>query len=111
MHVKFQILEKGEFQLSEKERQSQLNAKFTETATNITNMCINPSTQRPYPVSLIEQAMKDAHISVKPNKSAKQQVNLHHLLYTVYCIVGCNRRPTKIKILSDHAYLFFGGDN
>ena len=37
-------------------------------------MCINPTTQRPYPVSLVEKAMKDAHVSVNPNKSAKQQV-------------------------------------
>ena len=31
-------------------------------------------------------------------------------LSILYCTLGCNRRPTKIKILSDHAYLFFGGD-
>jgi len=68
-----QILEKGEFQLSEKERQTALNSKFTEIAANVSTMCINPTTQRPYPVSIVEQAMKDAHVSVKPNKSAKQQ--------------------------------------
>jgi len=68
-----EILEKGDFQLSEKERQTALNAKFTEIASTISTMCINPTTQRPYPVSIVEQAMKDAHVSVKPNKSAKQQ--------------------------------------
>jgi len=68
-----EILEKGEFQISEKERQSALNNKFTEIASNISTMCINPTTERPYPVSILEKAMKDAHISAKPNKSAKQQ--------------------------------------
>lgn len=36
-------------------------------------MCINPETKRPYPVSMIEKAMKDIHFSVKLNRSAKQQ--------------------------------------
>merc|ERR1712008_299843 len=29
--------------------------------------------KRPYPVSMIEKAMKECHIAVKPNKGAKQQ--------------------------------------
>jgi ribosome maturation protein SDO1 len=36
-------------------------------------MCVNPETKRPYTVTLIEQAMKDAHFSCNQNKSAKQQ--------------------------------------
>ena len=40
--------------------------------------CVNPETKRPYPVSMIEKAMKDAHFSVKPNRNAKQQVNFHY---------------------------------
>jgi ribosome maturation protein Sdo1 len=39
-----------------------------------TDKCVNPETKRPYPVSMIEKAMKDAHYSVKPNRNAKQQV-------------------------------------
>jgi ribosome maturation protein SDO1 len=34
---------------------------------------VNPETKRPYPVSMIEKAMKECHIAVKPNKGAKQQ--------------------------------------
>jgi len=41
------------------------------------DMCVNPETKRPYPVSMIEKAMKDAHFSVKPNRNAKQQVYFH----------------------------------
>jgi len=37
---------------------------------------VNPETKRPYPVSMIEKAMKDVHFSVKPNRNAKQQVSL-----------------------------------
>ena len=40
--------------------------------------CVNPETKRPYPVSMIEKAMKDVHFSVKPNRNAKQQVYFHY---------------------------------
>jgi len=91
-----QILEKGEFQLSEKERQTALNSKFTEIASNVSTMCINPTTQRPYPVSLVEQAMKDAHISVKPNKSAKQQAL--EVVRTLKESIPIERVKMKIRI-------------
>lgn len=68
-----EILEKGELQVSDKERSSQLDALFKDIATTVADKCINPETKRPYPVSIIEKAMKDAHYSVKPNRNAKQQ--------------------------------------
>lgn len=68
-----QILAKGELQVSDKERQSQLETMFRDIATIVAEKCVNPETKRPYTVSLIERAMKDIHYSVKPNKSTKQQ--------------------------------------
>ncbi|XP_027854953.1 ribosome maturation protein SBDS [Xiphophorus couchianus] len=68
-----QILSKGELQVSDKERQSQLEAMFRDIATIVAEKCVNPDTKRPYTVGLIERAMKDIHYSVKPNKSTKQQ--------------------------------------
>uniref|UniRef100_A0A3P9LC93 Ribosome maturation protein SBDS n=2 Tax=Oryzias TaxID=8089 RepID=A0A3P9LC93_ORYLA len=68
-----QILAKGELQVSDKERQTQLETMFRDIATTVADKCVNPETKRPYPVSMIERAMKDIHYSVKPNKSAKQQ--------------------------------------
>lgn len=94
-----EILLKGELQVSDKERSSQLESLFKDIATTVAGMdllknpadlkcdcnwlwcdlfvsdkCVNPETKRPYPVSMIEQAMKDVHYSVKPNRNAKQQV-------------------------------------
>jgi ribosome maturation protein SDO1 len=66
-------LEKGELQVSDKERQHGLENLFKEIATSVSDMCVNPETKRPYTVTLIEQAMKDAHFSCNQNKSAKQQ--------------------------------------
>merc|ERR1712223_336107 len=68
-----EILSKGELQVSDKERQAEREALFKEVATTISDKCVNPETKRPYPVSIIEKAMKECHIAVKPNKGAKQQ--------------------------------------
>lgn len=68
-----QILAKGELQVSEKERHAQQESMFREIATMVADKCVNPDTNRPYTVTLIEGAMKDLHFSVKPTKSSKQQ--------------------------------------
>merc|ERR1712223_2222688 len=68
-----EILTKGELQVSDKERQAEREALFKQVATTITEKCVNPEAKRPYPVSMIEEAMKECHIAVKPNKGAKQQ--------------------------------------
>lgn len=68
-----EILAKGELQISEKERQSELASQFKDIATNVAEKCVNTESKRPYPVSIIEKAMKDLHFSVKPNKNVKQQ--------------------------------------
>jgi len=67
------ILSKGDLQVSDKERQAQQEAMFKDIATVISDKCVNPESKRPYPVSIIEKAMKECHVSVKPNKSSKQQ--------------------------------------
>jgi hypothetical protein len=40
----------------------------------VAEKCVDPSTQRPYPVGMIEKAMTEAGYSVKTNKTAKSQV-------------------------------------
>ncbi|KAG8237394.1 hypothetical protein J437_LFUL013030 [Ladona fulva] len=71
-----EILTKGELQVSDKERNAHLETVLKDIATTVADKCINPDTKRPYPVSIIEKAMKDVHFSVKPNRNAKQQVCL-----------------------------------
>lgn len=66
-------MEKGELQVSDKERHQQLDNMFKEIATMVSDTCVNPETKRPYTVTMIEQAMKDSHYSVNPTKNAKQQ--------------------------------------
>ena len=48
-------------------------SSIADIATVISDKCVNPESKRPYPVSMIEKAMKECHIAVKPNKNSKQQ--------------------------------------
>lgn len=68
-----EILKKGELQVSDKERNSQLDQVFKDISTIVASKCINPEFKRPYPVAMIQQAMKDVHYSVKLNQNSKQQ--------------------------------------
>lgn len=68
-----EILAKGELQITDKERQSHNEQMFKDIATTVANTCVNPELKRPYPVTMIEKAMKEVHYSIKPNQSTKQQ--------------------------------------
>ncbi|KAL7155766.1 hypothetical protein ABFS83_03G098200 [Erythranthe nasuta] len=68
-----EILEKGELQVAGKERESQLSSQFRDIATIIMQKTINPETQRPYTISMIERLMHDIHFAVDPNSSSKKQ--------------------------------------
>jgi len=70
-----EILKKGEVQVGEKERDHDLTSLRKEIATLVAEKCVDPSTQRPYPVGMIEKAMAEAGFSVKQNKNAKSQVS------------------------------------
>ncbi|KAG6857664.1 hypothetical protein H0H87_010233 [Tephrocybe sp. NHM501043] len=70
-----EILKKGEVQVGEKERDHDLTALRKEIATLVAEKCVEPATQRPYPVGMIEKAMAEAGFSVKQNKTAKSQVS------------------------------------
>lgn len=67
------ILDTGEVEVSDKERAALLESLFRDIATIIADKCVNPTTSRPYPVTLIATALKEAHFSVAPGKSAKSQ--------------------------------------
>jgi len=71
--VVLKILEQGEIQVSEKERQLLQEKLLKDIATIVAEKCVDPETKRPFTVGLVERAMKDIHYSVNISKSAKQQ--------------------------------------
>lgn len=60
--------------MNEKERSHDLTALRKEIATLVAEKCVEPATQKPYGVGMIEKAMSSAGFSVKQNKPAKAQV-------------------------------------
>lgn len=72
--VVMEILKKGELQVGEKERQHELEDTRREVANLVAERCVDPKTDRPHTVSMIEKAMEAVHFSVNPSKSSKSQV-------------------------------------
>lgn len=68
-----EILKKGELQVGDKERSHELTNLWREIATQLAQSCVEPTSQKPYTVGMVEKAMKDVHYSVKTGKSAKSQ--------------------------------------
>lgn len=69
-----EVLNKGDFQVSEQERQMQTEALMKDIASRVTAMCVNPQTQSPYPLSTIERCMRETiHYAPTTTRSAKQQ--------------------------------------
>ncbi|XP_022749278.1 ribosome maturation protein SBDS-like [Durio zibethinus] len=68
-----EILEKGELQIAGKERESQFSSQFRDVATIVMQKTINPETQRPYTINMIERLMHEIHFAVDPHSSSKKQ--------------------------------------
>ncbi|CAI4230717.1 unnamed protein product [Auanema sp. JU1783] len=67
------ILEKGDLQISDKERQAATNQSLKEVSQLIASMVVNPETKRPIPPNAIDKALQEIHFSLRPNRSSKQQ--------------------------------------
>lgn len=67
------ILDKGELQVSDKERKLQYDNLYKDVASIIAEKCIDPNTNRQYTATIIERALKDVHFNPDLKKSAKQQ--------------------------------------
>ncbi|XP_065220975.1 ribosome maturation protein SBDS [Planococcus citri] len=94
--VCLEILEKGELQISDKERAAQMEAVFKEVSTIIAEKCVNPENKRPYPTSIISKALKDVHFSAKQNKSAKQQAL--EMIPKLQTVIPIERAQMRVKV-------------
>lgn len=68
-----EILDKGEFQVSDREREVLAQSQFRDVASIVMEKTINSETQLPYTMGMIERLMREVHFSVDPHKSSKQQ--------------------------------------
>ncbi|KAF5337253.1 hypothetical protein D9611_003394 [Ephemerocybe angulata] len=93
-----EILKKGEVQVNEKERDHDLTSLRKEIATLVSEKCVEPDTQRPYPVGIIEKAMAEAGFSVKQGKTAKSQVSECIKLLQAESNLPIQRAKMRVKV-------------
>ncbi|KDQ54940.1 hypothetical protein JAAARDRAFT_134882 [Jaapia argillacea MUCL 33604] len=93
-----EILKKGELQVGEKEREHDLTSLRKEIATLVGEKCVDPTTQRPYPVGMIEKAMSEAGFSVKQGKTAKSQVSECIKLLQTNSTLPIQRARMRVRI-------------
>ncbi|KAI0762369.1 Shwachman-Bodian-diamond syndrome protein [Fomes fomentarius] len=93
-----EILKKGELQVGDKEREHDLSSVRREIATLVAEKCVDPTTQRPYPVGVIEKAMTEAGFSVKPGKTAKSQVSECIKLLQTESKLPIQRARMRVKV-------------
>ena len=67
------ILTKGQLQVSDKERNQQLDKTIAQVAEWISKNCVHPASERPYTISQIRHAMQQANFAVHPTKPLKRQ--------------------------------------
>ncbi|KAH8101580.1 Shwachman-Bodian-diamond syndrome protein [Cristinia sonorae] len=93
-----EILKKGELQVGEKERDHDLSSLRREIATLVSEKCVDPSTQRPYPVGIIDKAMTEAGFSVRQGKNAKSQVGECIKLLQTQSTLPIQRARMRVKV-------------
>ena len=68
-----EILLRGDLQVSDKERKQEYDNLFKDVASVLAEKCVNPESNRPYTMTMLERALRDVHFNVDPKKGAKQQ--------------------------------------
>jgi len=79
-------------QVSDKERQLELDSLFKDVASVLSEKCINPDNNKPYTISMLERALKDVHFSVDLHRNAKQQaleVSFSWLMHVADTLLVC----------------------
>jgi hypothetical protein len=83
-------------QVSDKERKSDYDNLFKDIATLLSEKCVNPDTNRPYTITMLERALKDIHFNVDVKKNAKQ-------LMLEVCTAACRSGSTPAVICNPAA--------
>ncbi|CAK7894074.1 ribosome maturation protein Sdo1p [[Candida] anglica] len=93
-----EILDKGEIQLNEKERNANLQQKQNEFLTIISTKCINPKSKKRYPPSMIQKALDQCKFHLSPTRPTKQQALDAIKLLVAQQIIPIARAQMKVKI-------------
>ncbi len=74
LEIAQKILQKGDLNLTTEQRKKMIEEKKRQLVEFIAKTYVDPRTHLPHPPLRIEQAMKDARVSVEPQKNIDEQV-------------------------------------
>lgn len=99
--IVLEILQKGEIQLSEKERQANGLQIQAEVLQIISTKCINPRTKKRYPPTMIQKALAELKYNVVTTKAAKGQALEAIRLLISSQVIPLVRAKMKVKVSLD----------
>ncbi|KAF0688414.1 Aste57867_19970 [Aphanomyces stellatus] len=95
------IVEKGDLQVADGERATTNESVLKEIAAVVAEKCVNPDSNRPYPVATIERLMKEIHYTLVQTRSTKQQAM--DVIKKLEKIVPITRAKMKVQVtISSH---------
>ncbi|KAL6949794.1 guanine nucleotide exchange factor sdo1 [Hanseniaspora vineae] len=95
--IKF-ILEKGELQLSDKERQLRIQQINNEMLNIVSCKCINPKSKKRYPPTMIHKALQQLKFNISISKPAKIQALEAIKLLVAEQVIPIVRAKMLVKI-------------
>ena len=96
------ILEKGALNLTTDQRRKMIDEKKKRIVEFIAKTYVDPKTHLPHPPLRIEQAMKDARVSVDPQKSVDEQVQ--DIVEKLRSIIALKSENLQLEIIIPAQY-------
>ncbi len=96
------ILEKGVLNLTTDQRRKMIDEKKKRIVEFIAKTYVDPKTHLPHPPLRIEQAMKDARVSVDPQKSVDEQVQ--DIVEKLRSIIALKSENLQLEIIIPAQY-------
>ncbi len=91
------ILQKGDLNLTTDQRRKMIDEKKKQIVEFIAKTYVDPKTHLPHPPLRVEQAMKDARVSVDPQKSVDEQVQ--DIVEKLRSIIALKSENLKLEII------------
>jgi len=96
------ILQKGDLNLTTDQRRKMIEEKRKRIVEYIAKTYVDPKTHLPHPPLRIEQAMKDARVSVDPQKSVDEQVK--DIVENLRSIIALKSENLQLEIIVPAQY-------
>ena len=96
------IMQKGDLNLTTDQRRKMVDEKKKQIVSFIAKTYVDPKTHLPHPPLRIEQAMKDARVSVDPRKNADEQAK--DIVEKLRSIIALKSENLQLEIIIPAQY-------